>query len=396
MGRIVWLHPRSVYPARGGAEVRCAGLIALAQSLGHEVMLVHPATGETDRAPNDVTTIELTLRAGFLKWAAKALSPAPLRAPVITRRAQREARSRLAEYDADLCVVSEVLTWGYARSLLPFVPWIYDAHNVEHALWRSHLRNASGLVARVTYLVDYWRVRIVERRLLSGAAAVTCVSRVDLEELRGVSEGARILVVPNSVALPAEAATPGTAGPVVLFVGTLSYPPNIEAVDELVHRVMPLVLRHCPDARLRLVGRRPSATVRDWARSSSFVDLREDVDDVADEYRQARCVVIPMRSGSGTNIKLFEALSYGVPVVVTPKTIEGVDVMDGDGLRVDEQVEDLADATSRLLMDDATCAELGTRGRRVFEDRLSWEGAAANPLRQVLDSVISGQRGRTE
>lgn len=393
MGRIVWFHARPVFPARGGAEVRCAGLVALAQSLGHEVLVVYPSDAGPGRVPDNVPTLALSLRSGSSKFLAKVFSAAPLRAPAITRRARREAQARLAEFGADLYVVSDVLSWGYARSLASPSSWVYDAHNVEHELWKSHLLNANGPFARLTSLVDYLRVLRIERRLVSEAGAVMCVSDVDADRLRALGDKTPVHVVPNSVPTPDEAATPAAAPPNVLFVGTLSYPPNVEAVEELVHRVMPLVLDQCPDARLRLVGRRPSPAIRRLAATNPhFVDLAEDVEDLASQYREARCVVIPMRSGSGTNIKLFEALSYGLPVVATPKAVEGVDVEDGEGIRVHDRYDDLAATTSLLLADIGMCAALGDTARHVFEDRLSWEGAVKAPLSVVLSRSLASQR----
>ena len=156
-------------------------------------------------------------------------------------------------------------------------------------------------------------------------------------------------------------------------------------------RVMPLVRTGCPDARVHLVGRRPSGRVRELAEKFPFVDLREDVDDLGAEYREARCAVIPMRSGSGTNVKLLEALSHGLPVVATSKTVEGVPIRDGEGVRVVDSTEGLAAAALVLLDSPASASELGSRAREVFEEHLSWDAAVDRPLRGALARALESR-----
>lgn len=369
--------------------MRCAGLIGLARDAGHEVLLIHPATGEISEPPRDVDVLALDLLAGSRKALAKLHSSAPLRAPYISSRSKRAARVRLQRFGAELSVVSELLAWSFASELLPSSPWIYDAHNVEHELFRSHLGEAKGLFERVTYSIDHRRVDALERRLLRDASVVLSVSERDAAGLRLINEKSAVFVVPNSVPTPRRAAIPISASSVVLFVGTLSYPPNRAAVMDLVMNVMPMVRRTCPNARLHIVGRRATPAIRSLAAREPFIQLTENASDVAPAYRAASCVLLPLQTGSGTNIKLFEALSHGVPVVATPKAVEGIDIVDGEGVRVRDKTDELAAATSSLLVDPDARATLGAAGRKVFLERLSWRRASSGPLQEAMARAIS-------
>ena len=208
MGRILWLHARPVYPPRGGAEVRCAGLIELAGAAGHEVMLAHPAGPPTSEKPAPVARVELELRSGLTKWMAKIFSQAPLRAPRLTRRARRALDEEVKKFNPDVIVLSDILTWGYAARVVPVSPWLYDAHNIEHQLWESHLAGAAGYLTRLSFFVDHRRVRRLERRLLASASGVMCVSAVDAAQLRSICTTSHVEVVPNSVGSPSHVVAP--------------------------------------------------------------------------------------------------------------------------------------------------------------------------------------------
>src|SRR6185437_13835610 len=110
-----------------------------------------------------------------------------------------------------------------------------------HELFRSHLASASSALVRVTFRVDLHRVARTERALLRLSSAVVAVSAADADGLRRVDPTNEPVLVPSSMVPPDTALDPSLAGPVALFVGSLDFPPNIEAIDILVDELMPRV-----------------------------------------------------------------------------------------------------------------------------------------------------------
>src|SRR3954453_8471498 len=147
------------------------------------------------------------------------------------------------------------------------------------------------------------------------------------------------------MAPPAQVCDPGAAGPTALFVGSLGFPPKIEAVDIPLDELIPRVRQLSPEARLLVVGRRPSVRMRRLLVAQPWIEFREDVPTMAEAYADARCVLMPFRSGSGTKLKLYEAMSFGLPVVSTPKGAAGVDLVPGEGVIVSKDIESMATAT---------------------------------------------------
>jgi glycosyltransferase involved in cell wall biosynthesis len=296
----------------------------------------------------------------------------------------------IEDFAPQVAIVSEVMSATIARRLTPpGCPMIYDAHNVEHELYSSHRENAMNPVDWLTYAIDAVRVRRDETSLVRGANSIVSVSEKDAEALRRIPGCAPVTVVPNSVSPVATAADPASAPPTVLFVGTLHYPPNVAAVTELVETVMPRVRTRVPDARLLVVGRGPVPRVRELLAGAVWASLEADLPALDPAYQQARCVAVPMRLGSGTNIKVFEAMAYGLPVVATSKAVEGIPVEGATEVLVEDDPSSFADAVAELLLEPDKAAVLGRAARTAFATRLAWDVAASAGLSFALGSVAT-------
>jgi glycosyltransferase involved in cell wall biosynthesis len=172
----------------------------------------------------------------------------------------------------------------------------------------------------------------------------------------------RVSVVPNALAMPAEA--PGvSAAPVLLFVGAYEYPPNAEAAARLLTRIFPLVRRAVPGARLLLAGKGGAALPVVQAGVPEGVEVLGFVPDLAALYAGARVVVCPLVNGGGTRLKLIEAAGYARPMVSTQMGAEGLDFAEGREVVVRDDDEGFAEACVALLRDDAACARLGAAAR---------------------------------
>ena len=392
MTRILWFHPRPWGPPRGGGDLRTRGLVACALTSGHTVGLVVPAGSGPQVLPEGLSLLELTPRGGWSMHLHKLASRHPLRSPRISGDARRAARRAIEGFAPEIAVVSEVMSWSVARGLAPpGIPLVYDAANVESALFRGLAADASGTLERLTFGVDARRVAADEAELLASSQAVMAVSDEEKEIFAGLGGLGRIEVVPSSVEDPGAVWLPGPQQDEVLFVGTLDYPPNVQAVVELVEKVLPAVRRIRP-ARLVVVGRRPTPALRDLAAAHSWIDLHEDVPDLTPFYLRARCAVLPIRSGGGTKLKVYEALAYGIPLVCTPEAAAGVPVTAAEEVAVASATAELVQHTVTLLEDDVEAQRLGSRGRTAFVERLSWERAARRALQGLIEDLSSPDR----
>lgn len=195
--------------------------------------------------------------------------------------------------------------------------------------------------------------------------------------------GHRVDVLPNAVRLPGPAA-PRPGHDRLLLVGNLTYEPNVEAARELVDAVLPAVRRRRPDATLTLVGRHDARLAPLQARDG--VTVTGHVDEVTSAYAGADLVVVPMRSGAGTRIKVLEALAHGRPVVGTPVAVAGLGLRDGHDVVVADDPSELASAVADLLADDDRWRALATAGLATVARTHTVDAVAPRVRRLVLGS----------
>jgi glycosyltransferase involved in cell wall biosynthesis len=239
---------------------------------------------------------------------------------------------------------------------------VLDTQNSEVHRLASMIRTAPlsrrGLVARVQMAAvreyEAAAVRAGWRTLAVSAGEQAAFEAIAPGRIELVPNGADVEGVPVRVGVPAE--------PRALFVGTMSYGANRDGVRWLLDDVLP----HCArtDLRLQIVGAgTPPALARRARRARHPVDVAGFVDDIEPSFAAARALVVPLRIGGGTRLKILEALARGVPVLSTTLGCEGLDLEPGRDLLVEDHPRRFAAALDRLMGDDALCLELSRHGR---------------------------------
>jgi len=203
--------------------------------------------------------------------------------------------------------------------------------------------------------------------------------------------GTRVAVVPNTIVLPPTLSRPARAtGRHLLFVGNMSYLPNVDGIAAFVRDVLPeLRARLGNDVVLRIAGSAPVPEIRELA-SRPGVELVADPPDLAPHYAWADVAVVPLSAGGGTRIKLIEAFAHGVPVVATTVGAEGVDALNGAHVLIADSTAAFVEACAELLADPTRAARIAGAARRLVEMRYSHaEGVRA--IRAALEADRSGQ-----
>jgi polysaccharide biosynthesis protein PslH len=320
-----------------------------------------------------------------LRAAAAAVRREPY---VFYRRHDRaavrsELERQLAIEPADILYLDHLDSLVYG-GLRRGTPTLIDLHNVystlarrvateQDASWkRWYLRREAKLLLRM------------ERRAAQISDQLFTVSkdeRVYFEKL-----GARnVKVVPNGVDCAALQSLPvGRIGqpPLVLYLGNMSWGPNISAANFVAREMLPRLLERYPGARLRIVGRSPNAETKALANIAG-VEVIGDVPDIKPHLAQAKVLAVPLDSGGGTRLKILEAFAAGLPVVSTPIGCEGLEVRHGEHLIVVDR-NHLADAVGTLFDDEKLAVGLAERARTLASRRFDWEIVG-----QVASTILS-------
>lgn len=255
-------------------------------------------------------------------------------------------------------------------------PVFFDLDDVEHiALIRTirHLPHWRG--RRLQYL-QVPALMLAERRAIRSATRTFVCSDEDHRYLERMYRLPGVATVPNAVPLPP---APGSSPTLTcLFLGRYTYAPNVDAAAFLLREIWPRIRAAVPDARLLIAGERPEAIPRSDIPDAG-VEFLGFVSDLDRLYAQAQIVFAPIRSGSGTRIKVVEAAAYGKPVVSTRMGAEGLEFRDGIELLLRDDPAAFGRACIELLQDPATAERIG-RAARSAVDRLYARGAVIDRI----------------
>ena len=326
----------------------------------------------------------------YVRVAANLSSPLPY--SIASHRSQdvRSEIRRLANsenidlFQFESLGYADALTGTRARTMVM-------AHNVESLIWERLYQTERQRLKRWFIGHQLRKYERYERAVMHGASRVVAVSREDaalLKERFGVS-GA--VVVDNGVdvkyfALGAAARSPNPKQ--ILFLGSLDWRPNLDAIDVLLARVMPQVLAAEPEARLSIVGRNPPPALIRRLRREPNVDLHADVEDVRPYLARSAVMAVPLRIGGGSRLKILEAIAAGLPVVSTRIGCEGLIFEAGRDLSVVESEDQMAAALVETIRNPARAAAMVRSGRTVIDAHYDWS-RLADRLEQVWLDLTS-------
>jgi glycosyltransferase involved in cell wall biosynthesis len=268
---------------------------------------------------------------------------------------------------------------------------IVDEQNIEFELHRRLIAFEPGLARKAFNWMEAVKLRREERRTWDRASACLVTSHREKAIVEAMSPHTFVEVIPNGVDIdyysnPGVKAIDSSA---IVYTGRMSYRPNADAAAHFVRDILPTVLRSRPDAIFYVVGSDPPAEVR--ALAGSNVVITGSVDDVRPYLYRAGVVIAPIRAGSGTRLKILEALAAGKGVVSTALGCEGLDLQAGTDLLVADSPERFAAEVVRLLDDPGFSAILGARGADRVARSYGW-GTVMAKLPEVLTAVASRHR----
>ncbi|MGR6432439.1 glycosyltransferase [Rhizobium sp. PAMB 3174] len=276
------------------------------------------------------------------------------------------------------------------QKAVPAIPVIIDMHNVESKLrLQTEVQRVSRILrplAPLILAVRDWNGPRAERRSVEAARQVWVCSENDKKEAEDLFVCERLSVVPNPIPDwaqqgPARAAEQSQE---VLFLGHLSYFPNLQAVEILCKDIMPRLQQLVPEAQLHVCGKRPCKSIEVLVQSLGH-RLTTNPLDLAQVYATAAVTAIPLQVGGGTRLKGLEAMAVGCPVVATAKAVEGLGLIPQEHYRLAETPEEFAREIAWVMASPAAASEMSEQARNLALDRY---GARAH-LSAVRTALVS-------
>ncbi len=333
-----------------------------------------------------------------MEWAARRGVPLE----VIMGRADRAPRLALRDwahppYDLVWFSTAESYEWTGRPDFGPAVVDLMDLEDVKAVrraeLLTDQLRSV-GLLGSVRTRVARFQTRLngndwlrYQRSLAAQVERVVVPSDLDASR----SALSNVTVIPNTYPRPRRpAGNPAADGPpVVLFQGSLGYPPNIDGAEWLATAIAPRIRAAVPATEVRLVGR-PATSVTQLHEPGTLTVVGQ-VPSMEEELARASVAVVPIRYGGGTRVKILESFAHRVPVVSTTLGAEGLDVEDGVHLLLADDPKQFAAATVRLLRDAPLRVRLTEAAQTHYHER--YDGRAADEgVRRLVEGVAASTR----
>ncbi len=277
------------------------------------------------------------------------------------------------------------------RNTWPAIPAVLDLHNAySYIARRAALERPIGIVK--IYLHYQSRLlRRIERQAGILSQVLLTVSSAEQAYFQGL--GAKdVRLVPNGVDAAAYASLPigreSNKQPLIVYVGAMSWEPNVRAATFLATEVLSVLQRRYPAARLRIIGRDPASAVL-ALRAQHGVEVTGAVPDVLPHLAQASILAVPLEAGGGTRLKILEAFAAGLPVVSTPVGCEGLDVNHNEHLVIADR-EHFAVALADLLDNPAHGSRLATAARSLAHQNYDWSAIGDRAWQAVRDAAHPG------
>ena len=384
--RILIVSPSLPYPPTWGFGIRVFQFVRHLAARNYVRVLCYPREvddGERKALAQicDGVQVVTTPPVGSQHRRASQLASLPSTTPFHAREhwsaaMQAAIDACLTEWHPDIIQVesSPMCAFSY-RSHAPVV---LDEHNIESELL-GRMGDAEGTLLRRAYRgIEAAKYRRFETRAWRRASACLVTSAREADVVRTRASSVATHVVPNGVDCGMFRPTdePDRSEKVV-FVGLLTYRPNLDAALYLADEVMPVVWQRNPNVSLTIVGAGLPADLRRLDRPG--VKTTGWVPDTREYLSSAGVAVVPVRMGGGTRLKVLEALAMGTPVVTTTVGSEGIDVEDGRHLLVADGADAFAHSILRLLGDRDLAQRLSREGRQLVIERYSWT--------EILESV---------
>jgi sugar transferase (PEP-CTERM/EpsH1 system associated) len=401
--KILWVKAGGLVPLDSGGKIRSYNIL---KELGrrHQVTFFsfHPvqedaAHRELDGMFHRVVSCPLNLPgpksfSELLEYGAAVFSPQPYAISKYCRpQVSAELRKLVAgeSFDVIICdflVAAGVIPWETT------VPKVLFTHNVEAMIWKRHYEIARNPLWKALSWREWKTMARAERVYLAKADRVLAVSQTDCEAFAEFLPRNKLSVIPTGVDIeyfrPSAAAEQENT---VVFTGSMDWMPNEDGIFYFAEHVLPLIRAEIPTVKLIVVGRKPSRKMQELAaRDPAHIRLTGWVEDVRPHVATGAACIVPLRVGSGTRLKIFEAMAMGKAVVSTTVGAEGLPGRHGMELLLADSPEDFAACTLQLLRDRQMRRRIGSAARELVESKYSWaavaeqfartlEQAAANP-----------------
>lgn len=384
--RLLFLTPQLPYPPHQGTTIRNFNIIKhLAPR--HEITLL--SFGTTEELQNAeplralcrrIATVPYPTRTMARRALTTLFSPLPdMALRLQSAEMHHQVAAILRDEQFDVVQVEGIEMARYVHS-----KFVFDDHNAEYVLQRTAFESDARQVTRwhaaLYSLIQWKKLARYERAVCHHADHIVACSEADADAIRALLKSQSairnpqfpIAVIPNGVDVahfvPSD---DGCAKPLMVFVGKMDFRPNVDAMTWFCAEILPRIRAEIPRAHITIVGQKPAPRIT-VLRQQPGVAVTGWVPDPRPYIADAAVYVVPLRMGSGTRLKVLEAMAMGKAIVSTTRGVEGIDLVPGRAALLADTPDAFARAVMELLREPERRRALGRAARTLAESKYDW------------------------
>ena len=385
--KLLFLTPQLPYPPHQGTTLRNFNLIKQLAAR-HEIhLLSFGASAELENSP----LRELCARVEIAPPPTRATAQRALETffhplPDMARRlyspalAQKLARL-LQENQYDIAQIEGIemaALWLNRKAKSENQTAVFDDHNAEWTLqktaYETDRKNPKRLHGALYSWIQFNKLKRFERQVCLNANAVVAVSQPDAAAIASLDSRIKPVVIPNGVDCDYYAPLFGRARAELscVFTGKMDFRPNVDACVWFADEILPALRNEMPLAQVSFVGQKPNEKVLALKKRAG-VTVTGFVPDTRPYIADAAVFIVPLRMGSGTRLKVLEAMALGKAIVSTSFGVSGIECENGRDVLIADDARDFANAVAGLLRDKAKARALGENARKLAVEKYAWE-----------------------
>lgn len=392
--KILFACHRLPFPPNRGGKIRPFHMIehlsrkheVVVASLAHTEEELHEGTGLKDHCAEVIAEVLPSSTRWLQACRALPTSKPSSVAYFSSARLQQRINQAWQKGGFDVAMVHCAFMGHYVAGLRGGFR-ILDYGDLDSAKWFDYVKYHNFPLS-MGYQIEAQKLRREEKALAPKFDRCIFTTQGELEEFKTLNVTVPCTVIPNGVDFEhfQARAEPAKDSFAIVFLGRMDYFPNVDGVQYFVAQILPLIRKEVPQASLRIVGSNPTRSVRNLSKIPG-ISVTGYVSDVRPYLQDAAVAVAPLRIARGTQNKILQFLSMGIPVVASPEAARGVQAVPGTHLSVAGSPEEFARSVVAILRDPQLQRKFADAGRRHLQTVHDWPRSM-----QILDGLLESIR----
>jgi sugar transferase (PEP-CTERM/EpsH1 system associated) len=413
---ILFIAPRFPLPADTGGKIRTVNILKQLAKQANVHLACFSFENQDEKLCLELRNrgIQVTLVPGREPGSAKKamqvlLDPLPVSIAKYYSEDMETILRELNETNTFDVIHIDHLHMAHYQKCFDGVPCVIDEHNVEYKILERCADVEKSLIKKIVFQSQARKMRAFEKQQIQNSSTYLAVSKDDKKLLDDIGENPPTgCVIPNGVDTEyfkiQDTSHPSTSSGLlskesraesrgktqeedaVVFTGSMDWFPNNDAAVYFCRDILPFIWKENPNIKFYIVGKDPSAELKECARGESRIILTGRVDDVRTYVERSKIFVVPLRIGGGTRLKILEAMSMQKAVISTRIGAEGIAYTENKNIILADEPRAFADKVIALMDDTQTRIAIGRAGRALVLEKYDWN-IIGNTLRNIYERV---------